>query len=90
MDKRLSMRLLGKRINEHLKRFEREEDEKIGGSTRGSYYNAGAGANGRYINVCYISYQGSTNLTRTDAERYLAWLDSGKVGRHFEAFREGK
>jgi len=51
---------------------------------------AGASASGRFVYVRYISFQGSSHLSRDQAEAYLAYLDSGKTGRHFEALREGK
>ena len=77
------------RINAHLKRI--EADPKLNpwdngpGSTH-PYYNAGAWEAGRYVGVKYVSYQGSHNFSKADAERYLAWLDAGNNGRHYEAF----
>jgi hypothetical protein len=35
-----------------------------------------------------VDYQGSLSLTRTDAQRYLDWLNAGKSGKHWEALRE--
>lgn len=98
-----TMKELAARINEHLKRF--EADKGPGGinkevsrdtyTTPGnglrSYYGAAAHyCRGRYLQVTYIRYQGSSNLTREEATLYLQMLDSGFVGRHFEALRRAK
>lgn len=53
------------------------------------YYHAGAYASGRYVGIRYVSYQATTRITKEEALKYLAMLDSGYVGRHFEAFRNG-
>ncbi len=80
------------RINAHLVRFERSKTInapfRSGESTLSHYYYAGAARAGSYVSVCYVSYQGHTCLNRSEAERYLAKLDGGFVGRHFEALRE--
>lgn len=52
------------------------------------YFQPNAYQAGRYVGVCYISFQGASNLSKADAEKYLAWLDAGNVGRHYEALRE--
>jgi hypothetical protein len=77
------------RIDEYLKRFER--DPKINivkpgrtGTTFQKYYEAGAWASGKFIYIRYKIYQGAVPLTRAKAERYLAWLDAGNVGKHVE------
>jgi hypothetical protein len=31
----------------------------------------------------YISHQGECFLKRAEAEKYLAWLDAGNVGKHY-------
>lgn len=83
------MQALAARINVHLRRF--EADHKINTNTKpdrtglARFYNAWCGASGSRIFTTYISYQGQSSLTRTEAQRYLAWLDAGNVGRHFEA-----
>ena len=83
---------IAQRINVHLKRFENDPainvdrtPDKTGLRT---YYNAYAGRSGAYVSVVYISYQGHSNLTRDEALKYLAMLDGGFVGRHYEAFRQ--
>ena len=35
-----------------------------------------------------VNYQGGNHLSIEDAAKYLAWLDSGNIGRHFEALRK--
>jgi len=92
-----SLRDLAARISAHLKRFEADVrpgginwwiDGKVGGLKH--YYGVGAGASGRYVGVTYVRYQGSTFLTKAEAERYVAALDEGYVGRHFELFRKDR
>jgi hypothetical protein len=78
------------RINEHLKRF--EADSVINAPNPNSkscpFYQAAAIRNGRYVAVKYVSYQHTSNLTRDEAEKYLAWLDAGNVGKHNQALAE--
>lgn len=76
-------------IRAHLKRMEVTptiNTETRPGMTR--FCGTWAGVAGRYVSVCYISYQGTSNLTRADAEWYLKWLDGGGEGRHYESLRE--
>jgi len=96
--KKTPLTVIAERIDAHLNRF--EADSKINKGQRydremqrwvedpkgtGDYYCSSAYVSGRYISVVYITYQGSSQLTRERAEKYLAWLDAGNVGRHFEA-----
>jgi len=97
MADRLSMAELAEWIHLHLKAM--ENDPKI--NTRApdripgvkglqrlwhsSAYYAGRGPK---IQVTYISFQGSSTLSREEAEIYLAYLESGKTGRHYEALRD--
>jgi len=98
--KPIALTVLAGRIGEHLRRFER--DPKINRRRRydretgkwhddpqgtGDYYMANAYSNGRRVSVVYISYQGGSKLTRAEAMVYLAWLDAGNVGKHFEMER---
>jgi hypothetical protein len=85
------------RIDAHLKRFQndpainrykRGTPEQMKSSGPKPYYNAGAFVGGAYVRVIYIGYQGASSLRRSDAEAYLAKLDAGFVGRHYEALRE--
>ena len=40
--------------------------------------------------MTYVSYQGEASLKKAEAEAYLAWLDAGNVGRHYEQQRSAK
>ena len=87
----MKLKDIASRIRAHLRRF--EADPKIN-TTRPEpyggvpYFGAGAYSAGRFVYVKYINYQGSSYLTKDEATRYLAWLDAGNIGRHYEAFRE--
>lgn len=94
MDKPLKLKEIAARINAHLKRFEADREiNKPGPPVNGHqqlhpYYHANAGYHGgRYVRVLYISFQGSSTLTRDEAVAYLAWLDAGNVGTHFKQQR---
>ncbi len=81
---------LAERIDVHLKRF--EADKKINApdpkyKTR-SYYYAHARGMGHRVFIVYISYQGHSMITIDEATAYLAWLDAGNVGRHYEQQKE--
>lgn len=89
---------IAKRISTHLKRFEADKDginaTRVQTNYRGQesrlppYFLAGAGASGRYVYVTYVNYQGESHLTKAQALRYLAWLDAGNVGKHWDALRQ--
>lgn len=79
-------------ISTHLKRF--EADKKINAVDPSRkmaippYVAAMAYSAGGWVHIVYVSFQGSTNISRSDAARYLAWLDAGNVGRHFDCWRD--
>lgn len=87
---KMTMKEIASRIRAHLKRF--EADPKINaakpygraGNKFHPYWNVGSRAAGRFVYVTYVSYQGTSHLTRDDAENYLAWLDAGNIGTHYE------
>lgn len=87
----MKLKEIASRINAHLKRF--EADPEINKNTKpdrsglSDYYHAGSGASGSRVFVTYIIYQGSSSLKKADAEKYLAWLDDGNVGRHYSVTR---
>lgn len=92
--KPLSLTEIAKRISVHLLRFEADKgkggenwwhSDKPGGTR--PYYRTNAYQAATYVRVQYIAYQGASSLRRADAEKYLAWLDAGNVGQHFEAFK---
>jgi hypothetical protein len=77
---------LAKRIRAHLKRFEADPAiSQRGKATR--YWCTNAFRAGARLGLTYISYQGASYIKKAEAEKYLAWLDAGNVGRHFEALR---
>jgi hypothetical protein len=94
----LKMAEIAKRINAHLKRFEADpvinarSESLLGGnglSGLSRFYQAGAFyERGAKLSVVYVSYQGSTAISKQQALTYLEWLDAGNVGRHFEAIRK--
>lgn len=71
----LDLRALATALNAYLKRFER--DGLLNLYNSGCYYMGGA-----RLRITYRSYEGGTTLSREKGSRYLAWLESGKVGRH--------
>jgi hypothetical protein len=48
-------------------------------------YGASARRAGNRVSVTYVAYQGSHNMPRADALAYLAWLEAGNRGTHFQA-----
>jgi hypothetical protein len=74
------------RIYAHLKRFEADPTiNAVKDTTRlKPYFQANAYPNGRYLGVSYISFQGVSYLTKAQAADYLAALDSGFVGTHWQ------
>jgi hypothetical protein len=92
---------LAQRINAHLQRIER--DPKLNPGKRFdqvqkkwvpdklgtyAYYGARASGDRHRVWVIFITYQGGSYLSIEDAEKYLAWLDAGNVGRHYEVLRK--
>jgi hypothetical protein len=82
---------LAQRIREHLERLEADKEwnrwTDPTGTPRPRLWRSGACRSGSRVSVAYISYQGSCTMTRDEAVRYLAALDAGFRGRHFEALR---
>lgn len=84
------------RIQAHLRRFaadpaiaDREWTDGQGQVRKTAlYWSPNAYRGGSRCMVRYVAYQLTSSLTREEAERYLAWLDAGNVGRHYEALRE--
>lgn len=79
---------VARRIRAHLKRLENDETWNVTREGRRRMWQAHATRAGSRVACTYVSYQGTTNLTRDEAIRYLTALDGGFKGRHFEAFRE--
>lgn len=77
---------IASRILAHLKRFEADpiinKEKNHGGMLLTPYYHVNAYGNPRGVAVTYISHQGKDQLSKEDAEKYLDWLDKGKIGTH--------
>lgn len=86
---KLTLTEIGKRIRYHLKNLEDDREWNARDPKYGTVHlwNSNAYRAGRYVNVTYISYQGTTSLPRDKAEAYLEGLDGGFKGRHFEYLR---
>lgn len=76
---------IAKRIRSHLERMENSQPTT---HNRTNYCHATAWPAGRYIKVRYISYQYTWNLNKTDALKYLTWLDAGNEDKHMALKRE--
>jgi hypothetical protein len=92
---------LGKKIDAHLRRIEGDlalnPPKRFDATSKAwvldpagmrAYYGARARGDRYRVWVIYVSFQGGSYMSIEDAETYLAWLDAGNVGRHFEALRE--
>jgi hypothetical protein len=89
MDKPMKLAELAGRIRSHLVRFEHDYTVNVSrDGKRKLFWSAGASSSGNRVFCTYVAYQGASSLTRDEAVRYLAKLDEGFVGRHFEALRE--
>lgn len=85
----MKLKEIAERIHAHLKRIEADKVLNVSpGQNRQLLFHAGAIASGRYVLCMYISFEGRSSLTKDEALRYLAKLDAGYVGRHYEALRE--
>lgn len=81
---------IAERITEHLRRF--EADPKVNVAKRGDprpFVGAHAVKSGKAVRVTY-SGGGGPPLPREEAERYLAWLDEGGVGKHWQRPTAGR
>ena len=80
---------IAERIAAHLRRFEASPaiNAPRDGRRINAYHNPSAFVRGSRIGVGYVSFQSETCLTKPEALAYLAWLDAGNVGRHFEQQR---
>ena len=82
---------IAERIRVHLQRFEADPlinaTRASGGLMLTPYYTVSAYAERKRVHVQYIITHGHTALSGAEAVRYLAWLDAGGVGSHYEALR---
>ena len=91
-EKPIGVKEIARRISVHLRRFELDPKINAKDPNYGTrpYYHTHAWHGGPWVMVQYVSYQGSSSLTKDGALAYLAWLDAGNVGRHYEFERETK
>ena len=83
------------RIDKHLDRFandpeisSREWTDSKGVVRRNTlFWHPCAFRAGSYVHVKYVRYQSSSSLRRYEALAYLAWLDAGNIGTHYECQR---
>jgi len=80
------LKVLARRIDAHLKRFEADPvinaERPQGGMMLAPYYQPCAWHGYRGIAIRYIDFQGTSHLSKAEAERYADLLDGGFVGRH--------
>ena len=89
MDKPMKLAELAGRIRTHLARLEADDNVNVSSDgKRKLFWCSGATSSGNRVFCIYVAYQGDTSLTRDQATRYLAKLEDGFIGRHFEALRE--
>lgn len=79
--------VLAAAIEKHLRRF--EGDPIINAPPRGKmrpYWYPRARATHKYVYVCYApyEYEYESRLRLDVARAYLAWLDAGNVGKHWQ------
>lgn len=78
----MTLEELAERINAHLQKFPR--DRFPGARAAASLTGLGWGER---VRVVYDNRDRSHPLTKDEAQRYLAWLDAGNVGTHFDMER---
>lgn len=84
----LKLSEIAERISSYLREF--AADPSISPKGSSTYWNPGAWVGGSRVAVMYVSFQSKSTLTRAEALTYLAWLDDGNVGPHYEALRSVK
>lgn len=82
--KKTTLSEIADRIDEYLNRFERSGDAKNDGIL---LVETSSWASGRWVYIQYSRYKAIVYLSRTEAQKYLAWLDAGNVGKHFDMDR---
>ena len=93
-------RELAEKIDVYLKRFERSATLNPGkryDKARQAwvpdamgvrdFYGAHAWGDRHRVGIKYVSYQGGSHLSTDEATLYLAWLEAGNVGRHYQALK---
>lgn len=81
-------------INKHLKRLERITPPQVFSGKDGQeqknalFFHAGACRAGSRVSIVYVCYQGHNSLTKEEALKYLAYLEAGNTGRHWEMLKK--
>lgn len=85
----MKLREIAPQILEHLKRMEADPKINVQSGERSTklppFWDSNAVYSGRYVYVTYVRYENISCLTKEQAEKYLAWLDAGNNGKHWEA-----
>lgn len=84
----MKLKEIATEINGYLKKFEADpaiNRRKTGNVNIPPYFRACSWHSGRYVGVRYVSFQGTTYLSRQSAEQFLAWLRQGGIGTHYKA-----
>jgi hypothetical protein len=84
-----SLKEVASAIHSHLIRMEADpliNTKKPEGLPR--LWHSNCFQSGRYVGVTYISFQGPSFITRSEAEMYLAALNAGDTRRHFDVLRD--
>jgi len=77
------------RIQAHLKRMERDPSaNKTSVYETSNFYGSSACGTRKGVKIKYVAYQNDWNLPAADAVKYLAWLDAGNNGKHFQMTTE--
>lgn len=86
----MKLKDIADKIKTHLKKW--EADPSINTKTRGlsRFFCPWAHASGNRVGVCYVSFQGTTYLTKSEALTYLSALDEGFIGTHWQFERKAK
>lgn len=74
------------KLRAHLNRWELDPRINVVNAQYGTrrFFNANAYASGPRLFVCYVSYQYTSSLKKAEALEYLAWIEAGNVGTHYE------
>ena len=91
MTKPLKLGEVAAQILLHLKRLEADKEWNAPTAERGGrhkFWSVKCYQAGARVFVTYVSYQGASSLKKDDAIRYLAALDGGFKGKHWEALKE--
>jgi hypothetical protein len=87
----MKLKEIASRIAVHLKKFEGDPTLNLivrsDGTKVSLCFMPNSWSGGRFVYVVYISYQGSSRLTKEEALKYLSWLDAGNVGRHHKCLK---